>query len=435
MFEQSLYDVDPIAPPLAEGDLFHNYEIRNWDFGPRIYRIVAIAGVGNILALLIVAQTSLLTLKGCDSPLVSTVCQAIDTLVVGTTIFGTEREYVDAVYEKTDLGDVDVTFVDVSGQEPQFQYPVDYFKIANPEQEQASVAQFADNDPFGLNSVPFPTGVPITPPSRGGGLLNTTPKLPKANNDVIDGTLPDAIGSGDTKPAKPGKAKPTPSPDTTAKTDEPKVDPTAPVTDVELNKRPFTDLGNTVNDLLAKRQVNLETPFLIKASGKLDKNGRLDPKSFKITQAESPDPRMLEVIKEAIQAMDASGYLQYLSMVNVKDISFIIQQDSDNVTAFVESQFDNDLRPRTISTLLTGYINTKKEAKAAPDASQNDKDDLVLLQNAAVTPNGKKLVISFSIPKAEVQRMIQRKLAEQKAEPKQPNSNTSGGLANNTAIK
>jgi hypothetical protein len=353
--------------------------------------------------------------------------------MLGSAIFGTEREYIDKAYEVTELGDVDVTFVDVSGQEPKFEYPGDYFALANPEQ-QATVEQFADTDPFGLNSVPFPTGVPITPPSSGGGLLSTKPKLPKANNDVIDGDLPDAIGSDESKPAKPGKPKPSPSPDTTAK-DDPKVDPTAPVTDVELNKRPFTDLGNAINDLLDKKQVNLETPFLIRASGKLDKNGRLDPKSFKVTQADSPDPRMLEVIKGAIQAMDASGYLQYLSMVNVKDISFIIQQDNNNVTAFVESQFDNDLRPRTISTLLSGYINSKKEAKSAPDASQNDKDDLVLLQNAAVTPNGKKLVISFSIPKADVQRMIQRKLAEQKAQPKQPNSNTSGGLANNTAIK
>src|SRR5204863_7020444 len=100
---------------------------------PRIYKIFAIAGAANILALLLVAQTPLLTMKGCDSPLVSSVCQALDTVVVGAQIFGSERDYIDAAYEKTDLGDVDVTFVDVSGEAPPLSYPEGYFNLANPE--------------------------------------------------------------------------------------------------------------------------------------------------------------------------------------------------------------------------------------------------------------------------------------------------------------
>jgi hypothetical protein len=50
---------------------------------------------------------------------------------VGTMLFGTEREYVDKEYEKIDLGDSDITFIDASNVEPQFSYPSDYDKYAN----------------------------------------------------------------------------------------------------------------------------------------------------------------------------------------------------------------------------------------------------------------------------------------------------------------
>ncbi len=443
MFEQSLYDREPVhaAEPSAEGDLFHHYEIKSWDVGPRIYKIFAIAAVANILAILFVAQTPLLTMKGCDSPLVSSVCQALDTVALGAAVFGTEREYVDAAYDEMDIRDADVTFVDVSGEAPQLAYPEGYFNLANPERlMQASVEQTAD--PFGMSSyspTPFPPNVPITPPSSGNSMLKTRPVAPKHNNDLIDGELPGAIGETkpSDKPTRPGTRKPGPSPspspdDTTAKADAPKVDPTAPVTDVELNRRPIIKLADLVNDLIDKKQVNIESPFIMTATGKVV-NGRLDPKSFKITRLDTTDPKMRDVLTEAIKALDASGYLNYLSMAGIKDVNFIVQQDGENVTASVESSFDNELRPKTITTLLTGYINSKKEAKSAPDASQNDKDDLVLLQNAAVTPTGKKLVISFNLPKADLQQMLQRKLAEQKAAPKEQNNNISGRPADNTA--
>ena len=64
MFEQSLYEFEPVASPSVEGDLFNNYEIKNWDLGPRIFKIICISALANAFALLIVAQTSVLTMKG-----------------------------------------------------------------------------------------------------------------------------------------------------------------------------------------------------------------------------------------------------------------------------------------------------------------------------------------------------------------------------------
>src|SRR5438876_8126475 len=135
MFEQSLYQESAAGQPCSEGDLFRSYEIKNWNYSPRLFKIIGISALANMLAILIVAQTSLLTMKGCDSPLVGGVCQVLDTVYIGALLFGTDREYVDAAYEKTDLGeDAEITYIDVSNITPPLQYPAGYFQIANPEQ-------------------------------------------------------------------------------------------------------------------------------------------------------------------------------------------------------------------------------------------------------------------------------------------------------------
>jgi len=120
MFEQELYN-EPVKT--QEGDLFHNYEIKNWELGPRFYKILATSAILNLAAIGFIAQTDLLTRKGCDSPWAGRVCQVLDMAYVGTMLFGTEREYVDKEYEKIDLGDSDITFIDASNIEPRFSYP------------------------------------------------------------------------------------------------------------------------------------------------------------------------------------------------------------------------------------------------------------------------------------------------------------------------
>ena len=199
MFEQSLYEPETIAEPTAEGDLFHNYEITNWNLGPRIYKILGMSAVANVLAILIVGQTSLLTMKGCESPLVSSVCQVLDTIYVGTRLFGTDREYIDAVYDKTELGDAEVTFVDVTGITPPLSYPEGYFQVANPVEFQ--VLLDAQNNSTGLTTIDDYAGIPTSPPITSGGNLFDTPQtLPKQNPDVIDGKLP-TFGGGTTAAA------------------------------------------------------------------------------------------------------------------------------------------------------------------------------------------------------------------------------------------
>src|SRR5688572_23665258 len=181
MFEQPLYYNEPAAKAVDRGDLFRDYEIKTWEITPRIYKIIAVAAVANLLALLIVSQTSLLTTKGCDSPLVGRVCQVLDTVYVASTIFGTDREYIDAAYEHTDLGDSEITFVDVTGYDTQpLDYPEGYFQIANPEQFLATNETTFD-DGLTTSGIPgIPNGIPLTS-APGDSLINTPQKLPPNN--------------------------------------------------------------------------------------------------------------------------------------------------------------------------------------------------------------------------------------------------------------
>ena len=433
-----------------EKDLFQGYEIKNWNFTPRIYKILAAASIFNLLALFVVGQANLLTTRGCDSPMVSRVCQVLDTIYVGSVLLGADRGYVDKDYIKTDLGDAEITYLDLTGIDAPLAYPEGYFEIANPGQNNFDAIPNADGDFSTMNSTTsaFPgiPGFPTNPTLGGADLMNTAPVTPTPNNNAIQGQIPTTpfISSDNNPIAKnrplrdrkyPRNVKPPPSKnnptlrndspsklpefpgDTTAenKTEEKKNEPepelkSDSVDGIEINKRPIKDLGVFVSGLVndEKVKLNLETPFTVKAKGKLTKEGKFDPKSFKI-QADSADKNMVEVVQQSIEAVNAAGYLKYLEMLSGKDLELLLMQDSENLTAVVQSEMESDTRARTIQSGLNAMIGYSKSKKTDP----NDKDDLEILNSASVVTDGKKLIIKFEIKKPLAQEMIKRKLLEQ----------------------
>ena len=111
----------------------------------------------------------------------------------------------------------------------------------------------------------------------------------------------------------------------------------------------------------------------------------------------------------------------------------MLKQDETSISAIVQSEMESDTRAKSISSGLSLLISAAKLKKNSETADQNDKDDLILLENARVETDGKKVVIKFLVPKEIALPMIQRKLAEQKAQPKQPNGNTNGRTGDNSA--
>ena len=446
MFEQSLYEQKPVAAPLEGVDLFNNYEIKSWDMSSRIYQILGISVIANILAIVVIAQASLLTMKGCDSPLVGSVCQVLDTVYVGTMLFGTEREYVDQVYEKTDLADSEITFIDVSNVTPPLPYPEGYFQLANPIEYQASLDM---NQGFITDMSQFPTGIVPTMPSTGGSLLDTQPNIPQANPNVIDGELPTFnSGSGSTYSPpvnrRSGRPRNTPNlPDVDDMAENPKPSPTPAaspeptplsseaVTEVQINKKPLTDFADEVATRWDAKEIDLNQNFMIVMDGVITKDGKLDRERSKFdVSKEKGDPKMIAVGKSALEALADSGYLTYLSLLGVEKVTTTLVQDEERIMVVMTSAQKTPERAKTLSSQLGGVIMVGKTVV------KNPSDERTLLDGAITTSDGKNFVLNFAIPKPIAQEMINRKLKEaqaKKAEQPKPNGNLPAKPVNNTA--
>lgn len=451
MFEQELYNHEVSAVRLQPGDLFHNYELKNWDFSPRLYKILAASAVFNLLALFFIVQSDLLTRRGCDSPFVGRVCQVLDTVYVANLIFGTESEYADVDYTKTELEDAEVTFVDVTGVTPPLTYPAGYFQLANPEQQLANVT-----DPMAGPNYLAP-GIPANPTIRGGGLINTPAFRPNVNPNAVEGILPTdgPLGDANNNPTFPGSRKgrggrplrnvpadvnantnPTVSNTNTANptvaenADEAKLDPWG----VYINKRPLKERAPDSLEKIKNEVIKIDKPFKVTVSASLGlgKDGKTivlkNPKPIP-AETSTNDPEMVKFVQDWILAVGDAGWFGYLTRLEPKpkNILITIEQNDTELVASVKADQPTENQAKTqassLGLLLAGAVLIAKG------------DEQVFLQKASVTSDGKAFVLNFKIPKPEAQQMILRKLAESKEKEAKPEGNALAKPSDNTAKK
>ncbi len=456
MFEQESYNQELSEVPTHPGDLFYNYEIKNWNFTPRLYKILAGSAIFNIVSLFVIASSGMLTTRGCDSPFVGRVCQVLDTVYIGSVLFGTESEFADVDYTKTELEDADITFVDVTGVTPPLSYPAGYFQLANPEQ------QFSDvTDPMSGNGFIAP-GIPYSNPTIGGkGLINTPPITPNANPNAIEGILPtdgplgnstdnptisrgrkgrrggrgtdsNTIANTNTDPGNSNTNSANPGTGTQAENvDEAKEDKFG----VFINKRPMRIEAQESLEKIERQSVKLDSPFKVVISGTLapGKDGKTivlkNPKPVPSDPPVKNDPVMEKFVQDWILAVGDAGWFGYLSRVDPKPKTLIItveQNDSDLIASVKADQpTENQAKTQSSSLglLLAGAVLLAQG------------DDQTFLQKASVTSEGKAFILNFTIPKPLVQEMIMRKLAESKEKEGKPNGNAEVKPNNNTAKK
>ncbi|MDQ3042316.1 MAG: hypothetical protein M3R11_08040 [Acidobacteriota bacterium] len=444
-------------------ELFQDYEIRNWNYSPRLYKILAGAAVFNLLAVFVIGQADILTTRGCDSPMVSRVCQVIDTIYIGGKMLGTDSEFVSKDYEKNELDDADITYIDVSGVTPPLTYPEGYFAIANPEDQFAAMQNPAD---FSMtNPIPGIPGFPTNPAITGGTDLLAQPQVtPTPNNNAIIGVVPDKPFSMSddnpiaTTPPVAGIKRPrvyrpkqpkinNRSPRTlpnfddelTAKNQKEKEDKPADknpipvesdaVKEVEINKKPFEELGDNLNVKLAKKEVDLSKPFTVVLDGTIAADGKLDSKKSKFVKFEG-DEQMVNVAKEVIEAVGNSGFLGYLKNIGVDKVKFtLVQDDKQILVSIVSSQKDDNQaksRASSFNALLSGLMFA--DANGLRKLDENSK---TLVKNSKVTSDGKNFVFNFELPKPAAQDLINRTLKE-RAEKKANQPNSSADINSNS---
>jgi hypothetical protein len=463
MFEQSYINQAP-AEPMYEGDFLYHYEIPSWQLGARIYQILGVSLFINLLILAIFAQTPVLTAKGCDGPLVGKVCQVLDTVYIGAMLFGTDRDFADYAYEKTDLGDVDVTFVDVSNAEAPLEYPPGYFQIANPEQQFGTMDQASLNNGFIAPGIPSNPTIITTP-----DLTNTPQVLPTPNSNAVEGTLPTFNDPNPTLPRNRRNPR-LKTPDNTATASvnsnsntntntstNSNTQPIGPTDTSQLNGKPFKDLANRVNELRAKQPpINLQAPVEFNASARIDKDGRIAKGTFKYGKVTSSEPELVNIVKDAVSAFNDSNLLQYLQPISGERVDFSIVQNDTAIIAGVKSDLDSEEKANSakgviklgidfatrkkqdeitdLQNRIAGSNNPDEVAKLQQEL-RDTQDDLDLLANTTVETNGKTLNIGFSVKKDTLHQMINRKLDQQAAEMKKVNGNATGNSNENTAVK
>lgn len=446
MFEQQSYNNEYTQAESSKGDLFNNYEIRNWNFSSAIYTIIAVSVLLNLGALAFIGQTNLLTRRGCDSPFVGRVCQVLDMAYVGTVLFGTEREYVDMAYEKTDLGDADITYIDVSGETPPLSYPAGYFQIANP--VQYAMLQQQLTNPVITTSSNIP-GFPMSTPMSDSDILKLMPSTPKANPNAFmdDSTTTPPFSavngrsrSGGIKRGRGGRVKPIDDfPDTKVLDEQiaaatpsptPKADPTPVSGDLEearadrngvyINKRPLGDYAKTALEKIDSKAVKLDSPVKVVISGTLalGKDGKTiilkNPKPVRSKSDPVNDPAMEKFVQNAILAVGDTGWFGYLDRLQTKNVVITVEQNDTNFVASVRADQPSENHAKQAASGLNATITLGKALAKG--------DELVFLDLAKTISEGKTFILNFDIPKPLVQELILRKLAESKEKENKPNS-------------
>jgi len=409
----------------------------------------------------IFGQASFLTAKGCDGPLVGKVCQVLDTVYIGTMLFGTDREYADVAYDPTRLSkDDDVTFVDVSNLEAPLEYPEGYFQIANPDQQFASVDQTALNNGFIAPGIPSNPTVTTTP-----DLTNTPQVLPPANPNAVEGTLPTFNDANPTTPRNRrnprlnrtpngttvadanantntnSNSNPTvqnsntPNANAAAQTDEAKPDDNG----IFINKRPLTDQAKqTLADIQAKK-VNIDTPFKVAIEGTLGyaPDGKTvvlkNPHLVKDPNIKN-DPVMEKFVSDWILRVGDSGFLAYVDRVDKgkalsKKLQITVEHNNTEFIASIRSELPSENQANSVSSGLGGFINFGLLWTIGNEDEQN------FLKSLKTNVQGNVLTLNFAMPSPQAMDMIQRKLADLQKAGSQPNSTAVVGQSNSTAAK
>lgn len=425
---------------MQEQELFQQYELKGWQPSPYLYKVLGASALFNLIAFTLMAQANFLTGKTCDSPIVSGVCSVLDALYIGSNIGGSE--FVSKDYDPTAISrDDEIIMVDLTGEYPPLKYPEGYFAVANPEDQPMITDAFNPSIP-GMDMPvisPNPTITNTTP-----DLSTIKPNFPKPlDKPATD--LPTGLFGSDNPttqklPKKGKQNKPktnvvkeeTLAENKTDKTEDTEKPIDSQPVKVEINKKPFENLGDDINASLEKKEVDLTKSFTVVLDGTITADGKLDPKKSKFTKSEG-DEKMRAFAEQAIAAVGDSGFLSFLKEQNISTINLTLIQNDEGIIVKIISDQKTPERAKTTASGLNATISWVKLADAN-GVTKLDERSKVLIEKAKITNEGKNFVFDFVLPKADAQKLIKDGLLE-RAEKKNKQLSNSGQLNKNTSTE
>src|SRR6185369_15774234 len=312
-----------------------------------------------------------------------------DALNVAALIANTR--FVDKAYNRTQIGD-DVTLLELSTEK--FHYPEGYFALDNQLSTEQRVAGNKGPETFAPKII-----------SRAQSSKGVEPEAsPSPSVSPIPSPSPSAsVTTSATAEADPNK-KLTPEEAQT------KLEQTAAENNLELpeegqlNRQVLKDFAKYAEDQKNAGKLDLDKPFEVVIEAELDNNAKLvNPRFTKKTG----DPNLIDLFGRMVSALNDSGFLIYLKPISKDNpnatVKFTIKQGETEVLASVESEASSSDSARVLAKALNAALVFGAGSRAG-------KDEEVLMKNTNATPDGKKIVVNFSMPRQNLVDMIKKQL-------------------------
>ena len=308
-----------------------------------------------------------------------------DTLNIAALIARTK--FVEKDYEATQIGD-EVQMVQLSDK---FHYPEGYFAPQLPAGQVPGQAPAAD---------------PFAPK-----IISQASKESKVNPESSPSPSPSAspVASPSPSAAAIAKASPSASPLTPEQAQQ-ELEKTAEQNNVtlpeenEINKKVLKDFATYANDLKNQGKLDFEKPFEIEIEAKLDEKGKL--KDAKFTK-KSGDENLVELFGKLVAALNDSGFLTYLQPISKDNpgatVKITVKQGEKDVLASVASEASSTEQAESLAKALNNLLFFGA-------TTRKGHDEEVLMKNTNATPDGKRVMVNFSMPRQSVIDMIKKNL-------------------------
>lgn len=318
-----------------------------------------------------------------------------DTLNIASLIASTK--FVDKAYNRTEIGD-EVQLVELSEK---FRYPDGYFAMDTQLGNESVVAGGAD--PFAPKIIsqaqaekpePSPSPQPTASPSPVAS-PSLSPQVSaeetNANTNTNTNTNTNAT---ELSPDEAQKAL-----DRTAEANNLELP-----AETEINKQALKDFAAYANEKKKAGKLDLNQPFEIVIEAEMDENGKLKNAQF---TKKAGDENLVDLFGRLVAALNDSGFLIYLKPINKDNpgakIVFTIKQGENEVLASVESETSSLDSARVLAKALNAALVFGAGSRAG-------KDEAIIMRNTNATPDGKKVVVNFSMSRQTVVDLIKKQL-------------------------
>ena len=310
-----------------------------------------------------------------------------DTLNIAALIANTK--FVDKDYQATQIAD-DVQLVQLTEK---FRYPEGYFAV-----EGQAAAQPPAADPFAPRIISRAASEPKVDPEAS--------PSPSPEPSASPGASPVASASPSGAIAQ---ASPSISPLTPEEAQK-QLEKTAEQNNValpgenEINKKALKDFAAYANELKKAGKLDLDKPFEIVIEAELDDKGKLQ--NARVSK-KTGDENLVDLFKRMVSTLNDSGFLAYLQPISQDNpgatVKITVKQGEKEVLASVESEASSPQRAESLAKALNTMLFLGAGSRAG-------KDEEMIMKNTNATPDGKRVVVNFSMARESVVEMIKKQL-------------------------